>query len=240
MQFVWELLYIDRYDPTLSDEPHRNNGVCAGQGLCDRETGACVEGFDHYCPWVGNAVGRRNYRAFITFVAAANAQALLVMVTSFASLSAEMEVAEQRSMARNMARNAAWNGDGAADGETEEEQPVLNADAALRSGIGLGLGMYGLIILLSVGGLLMYHLNLICSATTTNESIKRRWNRQNPNPHDLGSCSNLAAFMSRPQPPSRIATAAVGSAVVGVSGGTGGAAAAPARGVELPAVRVAL
>ena len=53
-----------------------------------RQTDNCVESFDHFCPWVGNAVGRRNYALFVSFVSSVCLLALAVGATSVVTLAA--------------------------------------------------------------------------------------------------------------------------------------------------------
>ena len=133
-----------------------------------RETDNCVENFDHFCPWVSNVVGRRNYRWFVLFLVATNVLALYITLTAVLFLVAYVGVVGGLEAA-------------------VELKPV----ACL---VALVLAIYGISILLCVGGLLSYHLSLIAKAETTNEEIKDVY-RETVNPNDFGCFENFSRFL---------------------------------------------
>ena len=134
-----------------------------------RETGNAVERFDHFCPWVGNVVGVRNYRHFVLFLTATNLLSLLVLLTTLLTA---------------MSKASAF--------------PTGGFGAYMDAHTGHALVMvcllvYVSVILLCVGGLWFYHLQLVCSNKTTNEDIKQTLERHNP--YDRVRCRTQCTAM---------------------------------------------
>ena len=78
----------------LQNTPHLLEMTALRAKMC-RQADCCIWEFDHFCPWVGNAIGRRNYRSFVAFltavcildmtILASTAVRIMAFVASFSS-----------------------------------------------------------------------------------------------------------------------------------------------------------
>mmetsp|Transcript_9197 Transcript_9197/g.29183 ORF Transcript_9197/g.29183 Transcript_9197/m.29183 type:complete len:407 (-) Transcript_9197:546-1766(-) len=134
----------------------------------DRQTGRCVHKFDHFCVFIGNSVGRGNYRWFLSFVGLTSLSALYLLawcVFHVVDLAGRLEL------------------EGGVDRGTAFAKAVGQAIGSVV------LGFYFAVMGTLVSLLLVLHCYLVSTAQTTAEFMRGRWKKET-NPYDRGARSN--------------------------------------------------
>jgi palmitoyltransferase ZDHHC9/14/18 len=144
-------------------------------GICNN----CVDEFDHHCPWMGNCIGKNNYKAFVSFLAVASLTSFVVMVGGL------IHVATAAYEAYYLHSAGYLSGNG--------EMTWFVGTALVP---GLCIFFYALVMFFSPLAMFSIHAYLISYGETTRECNNDAWS-VGGNPFSMGFIKNWQIFCMR-------------------------------------------
>ncbi|KAB1269160.1 Palmitoyltransferase ZDHHC18 [Camelus dromedarius] len=184
--------------------------------VCDN----CVERFDHHCPWVGNCVGRRNYRFFYAFILSLSFLTAFIfacVVTHLTlrelgvewGLSGKQLPLHSEGDTSEISFKDRWESLGKASSQAQGRLRALVSESltVLLTVLELVICFFSIWSILGLSG---FHTYLVASNLTTNEDIKGSWSNKrggeaSVNPYSHKSViTNCCAVLCGPLPPSLI------------------------------------